>query len=97
MAKKLNGTWKVIGLVVTLLLLFASVVTTWAIYGRDIEETKEHVVVIEVVQQRHEDRLDACDVFKAEFAKDIKYMSEGMTEQKALSKEILEEIKELRK
>lgn len=93
MAKKLNGTWKVIGLVVTLLVLFAGVVTTWAIYGKDIDENKKHISKVETRQDVHEDRLDKHDIAMVE----IKYIREDMAEQKVMSKEILEEIKELQK
>ena len=89
MAKKPNNTLRIIGLAVTLIILLASVVTTWAIYGKDISDNKADIVDVKVVQATHENRLDKHDIAMVE----IKYIREDMAEQKTMSKEILKELR----
>ncbi len=40
---KTNGKYKLISLIVVLGVLFAGIVTTWAVYGENIEHNKEDI------------------------------------------------------
>ena len=42
-----NGRLRLIGLIVTLVVLLAGVVATWAIYGEDIEDNTADIVKLE--------------------------------------------------
>ncbi len=92
---KSNSKTKLIGLIITLAMLFAGIVTTWTLYGKGIKDNAESVIKLE---------LDGCDpaiLNKFDIAlvqKDIEVIQtsqrEMRVEQKAGFKEILKRLPE---
>jgi len=78
-----NGRLRIIGLIVTLAVLFAGIVGTWALYGENIEDNK-------IVLEKHDIRLEKTEDDMAEVKSDIKvirveqrYIRDGIEEIKS--------------
>ena len=97
MAKEKNGRAKWIGLVITLAVLFAGIVTTWAVYGEDIEHNTKNITTNTKALGIINDPKDGPIVKIAVMQKDIEYIKELQVEQKAEQKEGFREIKEILK
>lgn len=92
MVKK-NGTIKLITLIVTLAVLFAGIVTAWALYGENVKDNTADIAELE------DEGCKPANKAKFDVAlmqKDITVMKEDIgdmrTEQKAGFKEVLERL-----
>lgn len=112
MPKKPNGTLKIVSIVFGMVFAIATVLWASSGWHKEVDITvKEAVSDIELLTKavaQHEERMDACDVFKATVGGDIKHMMEDQAaqkierkderlEQRAFQRKVFEQFKELRK
>ncbi len=93
MARDGNGKMKLWSLVITLALIFASIVGTWAVYGKDIEDNSDDIAELKVEGCKPSGKLvTKMAVVETNIAAIQDDMKEMRQEQKVGLKQILEAV-----